>query len=226
VIVGSLFAGAGGFDLAAERAGLTVAWQVEIDPMARRVLEQHWPAVPRFVDVRDCGAHNLAPVDILCGGVPCQPFSSASAGKRRGTADDRHLWPQMRRIVAELRPAWVVLENVAQFDGPALEEVVSDLEGEAYEVAPPLEVPACAFGHDHRRNRLWVLGYTNRHGESGRPVHAEASGVPQPRGDAGGVGASDGVPNRVDRLRLMGNAIVPDIAEWIFRAILENREAA
>ena len=95
--VGSLFAGIGGFDLGLERAGMTVRWQVERDEFCQRVLAKHWPEVPRYGDIRDCGARNLPAVDLICGGFPCQPFSNA--GQRRGTDDDRYLWPEMRRVV-------------------------------------------------------------------------------------------------------------------------------
>src|SRR6185436_15994505 len=100
---GSLFAGIGGLDLGLERAGMECAWQVEIDEYCQRVLTKHWPNVTKFRDVRECGAANLQPVDLICGGFPCQPFSLA--GKRKGSADDRHLWPEMLRIIDELRPA-------------------------------------------------------------------------------------------------------------------------
>ena len=101
--VGSLFTGIGGIDLGLERAGMRVLWQVEIDDWCRRVLAKHWPDVERFADVRDVGAHNLAPVDVICGGFPCQPVSTA--GKQRGRADERWLWPEFARIVRGLPPA-------------------------------------------------------------------------------------------------------------------------
>ena len=109
--VGSLFAGIGGFDLGLERAGFEIKWQVEIDEWCRQVLTKHWPTVPKYEDIKECGAHNLAPVDLICGGFPCQPFSVA--GKRRGAEDDRHLWPEMLRVIKERGPRWVIGENVA-----------------------------------------------------------------------------------------------------------------
>jgi DNA (cytosine-5)-methyltransferase 1 len=222
VTVGSLFAGIGGFDLGLERAGMEVKWQVEIDPFCRAVLAKHWPDVRRYEDVRTVGSE-LEWVDVLCGGWPCQPVSSASRGRRRGTADHRWLWPANRRVIALKRPTWFVGENVAHLDGASLEQVVSDLEALDYEVAPPLEVPACAFGHDHWRRRLWFLCHTNRNGQSGVPVDAEVAGVPWVGDDAGGMGATHGVSRRLDACRMaaLGNAIVPQIAEWIGRRILE-----
>ena len=107
---GSLFAGIGGIDLGLERASWECRWQVEIDPFCQKVLAKHWPDVRRYGDVRDCGKHNLETVDLIAGGFPCQPYSLA--GKRGGESDDRNLWPEYRRIVAELRPAWVLAENV------------------------------------------------------------------------------------------------------------------
>ena len=222
--VGECFAGIGGFGLGFERAGFDIRWQIEIDPWCRAVLAKHWPHVHQHDDIRTAGAHNLDPVDVIVGGWPCQPFSSASAGRRRGARDDRWLWPEMRRLVAELRPAWVVGENVAHFDGPELDTVVADLEALHYEVAPPLEVPACAFGLDHKRARLWVLGYTDRHSQPGVSIDAEVARLPRRRDDARGMGGADVVSARLDRSRRMtalGNAIVPDIAEWIARGITE-----
>src|SRR5512139_2392629 len=97
--VGSLFSGIGGLELGLERAGMAVRWQVEIDPYCRKVLAKHWPDVARYEDVRDVGRHNLEPVDLICGGFPCQPVSLA--GKRMGDGDDRWLWPEFIRVVRE-----------------------------------------------------------------------------------------------------------------------------
>lgn len=195
---GSLFAGIGGFDLGLERAGMTCAWQVENEAGCVAVLSRAWPATRRYGDIAAVSFRDLPRVDLLCGGPPCQPFSSASRGRRSGTADDRHLWPEMRRAVVELEPAWVVLENVTHFDGPALEQVVSDLETLRYEVAPPLEVPACAFGYDHGRPRLWVVGYADRNRQSGLAVDGEVAGLPRHHRFAGGLGDSHGLSAGVD----------------------------
>ena len=219
---GSLFTGIGGLDLGLERAGMECRWQVEIDPYCRKVLAKHWPNVKRFSDVKEVGAHNLSPVDLICGGFPCQPFSSASAGRRSGTEDNRWLWPEMYRAVVELEPSWVLCENVPHFDGLGLDQVVSDLEGSGYEVAPVLEIPACAVGCDHRRSRLWILGYSDSNCQSGRAVNAEASVLQGGGGVTGGMGAQDGLSGRLDRHRLkgLGNAVVPQVAEYIGRLIM------
>ena len=164
--VGSLFAGIGGFDLGLERAGMTIKWQVENDPFCNRVLAKHWPGVRRFGDIRDCGSHNLPAVDLICGGFPCQPYSIA--GKRKGQADDRHLWPEMFRVISELRPAWVLCENVTEIDGVALDDCLSDLEAAGYETAPPLEIPACAVNAPHIRQRVWIVAYAQCFRTSGR----------------------------------------------------------
>ena len=102
--VGSLFAGIGGFDLAFRRAGFEISWQVEIDPWCRRILAKHFPEATRHEDIKEC--KNLPPVDVICGGFPCQPFSSA--GKQGGAKDDRYLWPEMLRVIRETKPTWVL----------------------------------------------------------------------------------------------------------------------
>lgn len=214
--VGSLFAGIGGFDLGLERAGMKVIWQSEIDPYASAVLKKHWPHVPNHGDIRTITAAVERP-DVLCGGFPCQPFSSASAGRAKGTTDDRFLWPEMLRLVQELRPAWVIGENVAHIDRLALEQVVSNLEASGYEVQT-FVIPACAVGLDHRRDRYWILGHADRDGESGRSKHEQAPRLSRTRNDAGNMGASYGVSARMERL---GNSIVPQIAEIIGRAIID-----
>jgi DNA (cytosine-5)-methyltransferase 1 len=159
--VGSLFSGIGGFDLGLERAGMTIKWQVEIDDFCNRVLARHYPDVPRFRDVRECGKANLAPVDLICGGFPCQPFSVA--GQQRGTDDDRYLWPEMHRIIAELRPRWVLAENVPGIIRLALDTVCADLESEGYAVGA-VTVPACAVDAPHIRQRVWIVANSQRGG--------------------------------------------------------------
>jgi DNA (cytosine-5)-methyltransferase 1 len=246
-----LFSGIGGFSLGLERAGMRTVAFCEIDPYCRQVLARHWPGVPVYRDIRDLRGDELGPIDVVCGGFPCQPFSSA--GKRRGKDDDRYLWPEMLRVIREAKPRWVIGENVTHIDRVALEDVLSGLEGCGYETAPPLEIPACALGADHWRARIWILGHADRDREPGVPLNAEvarhsalqahahgwqrevgrhlAGGWRQRELDAsdpdGGhedhaerVGANDGLPNRMDRLRALGNSIHPGIAEVIGRAIM------
>ena len=251
-------------------------------------------------DIRDVGAHNLSTVDVICGGFPCQPFSSA--GKRDGAEDDRYLWPEMLRVISELKPSWVVAENV---DGltvgemePVFEQVLSDLEDEGYEVQPFI-IPACGVDAPHRRYRVWIVAHAEgeRCGETGsnskRPkewatstgavgnAHSQGlekrerePGTSRPIGVFTGSGGdvaysksqrckngndrknvwapyrakhtssnysrvirrletrkwkpepglgrvANGIPRRVDRLRGLGNAIVPQIAELIAHFIME-----
>ena len=126
---GSLFAGIGGLDLGLERAGMECAWQVEIDDYCTRVLAKHWPDVPKYKDVCDVGKQNLEPVDLIAGGFPCQPHSVA--GKRKGAEDDRNLWPEYLRIVREVKPRYVLGENVLGIVSTYIDTVLSDLESEA-----------------------------------------------------------------------------------------------
>lgn len=221
-----LFSGIGGFSLGLKRAGMMTVAFCEIEPFCRRVLAKHWPDVPCYEDVRELTAARLRDdgieCDVICGGFPCQPFSSASAGKRSGQADDRYLWPHMLRLVEGCRPSWVIGENVADIDGLALEQVVSELEACGYQVAT-FEIPACAVGHDHRRARVWICGHSDRDGQPGRAKHAEVARLQERGSDSGGLGAAHGVSGRMDRARLsaLGNSVVPQIPEAIGRAILE-----
>ena len=215
-----LFSGIGGFSLGLERAGMETVAFCEIEPYCRAVLKRHWPHVPIYDDIRTLTVPRGA-ADVVCGGFPCQPFSSASRGRLNGRNDDRYLWPEMLRVVRECQPTWVIGENVAHLRGVDFDTVVTDLEREGYEVQT-LEIPACATGHDHWRARLWFLGYTDRNGKSGRAVDAEASGVSWARGVPARMGTAHGLPRRLDghRLRAIGNAVVPQIPEMIGRAIL------
>ena len=278
---GSLFTGIGGIDLGFERAGMKCAWQVEIDDYCNRVLEKHWPNVERFRDVREVGKHNLAPVDLIAGGFPCQPHSVA--GKRRGKEDDRNLWPDYLRIIQELKPRWVVGENVPGIITTMLDDVLADLEGAGYTVGT-FNIPASAFGANHRRYRIFVVAHASQQYRTvkrqkalkfgrGSEIVADTDGVQgglsgEPREDQAEAGASgealsnaisrrrqssnkeerslpildqnhyadlsvnwsaepdvgrvaNGVPHRVDRLRALGNAVVPQVAEFIGRSIVE-----
>ena len=157
----SLFSGIGGLDLAAEMAGFRTVGQCEWADYPTKVLEKHWPDVPRWRDIRTLTGESfhektgLRTVDIISGGFPCQPFSVA--GKRRGKEDDRYLWPEMLRVISELRPTWVVGENVAGIVNMALDQVYTDLENEGYTVQA-LIIPACAVDAPHRRDRCAIVG--------------------------------------------------------------------
>lgn len=155
-----LCSGIGGFSLGLEWAGMTCSGQVEIDPFCNRVLEKHWPHVPRWKDLKDERNYEQFPaVDLVCGGYPCQPFSHA--GKRRGADDDRHLWPYVFKVVQRLRPAWCLFENVAGHVTLGLDTVLSELEGEGY-ACRPVVIPACALDAPHIRKRVWILAHSER----------------------------------------------------------------
>jgi DNA (cytosine-5)-methyltransferase 1 len=334
VNVGSLFSGIGGFDLGFERAGMRVSWQVELDPYCRAVLARHFPAAARFEDVCGVGARNLDPVDLVCGGFPCQDLSAAGRGAGIDGARSG-LWSEFARIVCELRPRYVVVENVPalltgkgkRWERGPIGRVLGDLAEARYD-AEWACLSAREFGAPHLRKRVWIVAYPTRDAEA-RPapeprperqrartggersreaVLADAdrdgrtqglllgTGIRQrarssdplrggagttvadpdqwrgPRGpaaarsrgaggvlpDAEGAGrkargadglgegqpaegpscagwwaaepavgrVAHGVPNRVDRLAALGNALVPQIAEWIGRRILDYERAA
>lgn len=161
----SLFTGIGGLDLAAEWTGFKTVGQCEWADYPTKVLEKHWPEVPRWKDIRTLTGDDffertgLRTVDVISGGFPCQPFSVA--GKRRGKEDDRFLWPEMVRVIKELRPAWVVGENVAGIVRMALPDILFELEACGYRSRAFL-IPACAVGARHRRYRVAIVGrYTD-----------------------------------------------------------------
>lgn len=157
----SLFSGIGGFDLAAEWAGWTNAFNCEIDPFCRKVLKYHFPNAEQYEDIRATDFTVWKDrIDVLTGGFPCQPFSLA--GKRRGTEDDRYLWPAMLDVIRTVRPRWVVGENVYGIvnwsEGLVFEQVCADLEAAGYEVQPYI-IPACGVGAPHRRDRCWFVAH-------------------------------------------------------------------
>jgi DNA (cytosine-5)-methyltransferase 1 len=303
----ALFNGIGGFQLAAHWMGWENVAHVEIDQWCNRVVKKHFPNSICHTDIKNFdGTQYANTIDILTGGFPCQPFSVA--GQRKGKEDARHLWPEMFRVVNEVRPSWIVGENVTGIIGLALEQVLSDLESAGYNTETFI-IPACAVGALHKRDRIWIVAYTNRkrwkdeQKENGEFVHngkrnnpikkqsgefeqcgigesgtilsdTESIGRQQSwhtrqrwtrfengsgndgrtlpntngtgceelntttitegkrfySGDAfegrnywqvePGVGrVANGVSNRVDRIRGLGNAIVPQVALEIFRAI-------
>lgn len=160
-----LFSGIGGFALAAGRAGFKTIGFSEIEPYACKVLKRHWPDVPNHGDIRNVkGIH----ADLVTGGFPCQPFSLA--GKRRGAADDRAIWPEMCRVIADSQPTWVLGENVPGIIGMELDRVLSDLEGIGYSTWP-LVIPACAVDARHRRDRVWIVAHAD---ETGRREQCRA----------------------------------------------------
>ena len=285
-----LFSGIGGFSLGLKRAGMETIGFCEIDPFCRKVLAKHWPDVTVHTDIRRLdGKDYKGRAEIICGGFPCQPFSQA--GKRRGTEDDRHLWPEMLRIISEVRPTWVIGENVIGIVKMELDSILSDLEGEGYQTRAFI-IPACGIDAPHKRDRVWIIAHANSEGESDGPINEGprprqlelmadpnsgfstvtqqavqagratiissskdvadseservqrlwSSGEQKPHTYGGqklslcgserprpayweaepGMGrVVDGIPNRVDRIKGLGNAVVPMVVEVIGNAIME-----
>jgi len=176
--VGSLFTGIGGFDLGLWRAGMEIVWQVEIDPRCHSFLSMAWPEVKQHGDVRDVGIRNLEPVDLICGGVPCQPASRA--GKQRGSADNRWLWPEALRIISELNPAWAIFENPPGIGDVGLAGILSEMENLGYE-RRVFDIPACALGSPQIRQRYFIVGHSNHSGRKGwRRLEESAAGWKAP----------------------------------------------
>ena len=223
--VGELFAGIGGLGLGLERAGMEVRWQVEIDPFCTKVLENHWPDVNRYEDVRDVGAHNLEPVDLICGGFPCVTLSRA--GRRTGTDDDKWIWPQFERVIRELRPRYVLVENVPGLLVHAAGDVLGDLAALGYDTEWDC-FTAKAFGALHIRDRVFLLAYDGggRHGPPEETVFAGRFGselrVRWPS-EPDVARVVHGLSGAVDRRRALGNAAVPQVAEYIGRRILKEQ---
>jgi DNA (cytosine-5)-methyltransferase 1 len=224
----SLFAGIGGFDLGLERTGgfRTVAF-CEIDPFCQRVLAKHWPSVPCYDDVRTLTGERLASdgieVDCIVGGFPCQDLSRA--GKRHGLAGERSgLWSEFARLIGDLRPRYILVENVPELLVRGMGRVLGDLAAIGYD-AEWEGIPAAAVGAPQLRARQWILAYPAGLGDR-LEASALQAGRDHPRlchwwdrePDVGRV--DDGPTAQVDRLRSLGNAVVPQIPEMIGRAIL------
>ncbi len=232
---GSLFAGVGGIDLGFERAGMICKWQVEIDEYATRVLEKHWPSLHRMRDVRNCGKHNLEYVDGICGGFPCQDISSS--GKRAGLDGDRSgLFYEFSRIICELRPRFVLLENVADLIVRGLSRVLGELASIGYDAEWHC-IPAADFGLPQGRDRIWIVAYPNsQRREASEERHSSRTIISKRPNGNGLVEAqrrardvaprecrvAHGVPKGMDRNRSLGNAAPPVLAEWIGRQIVAS----
>ncbi len=241
-----LFSGIGGFSIASDSVWENVEHIFcDNEPFAQKILRKHWPKSKIYGDIKDLKGSEIGTVDLVTGGFPCQPFSSA--GKRKGKEDDRHLWPEMLRVIRETSPSWVIGENVGGLvtwnGGMVLDEVFSDLESEGYRVWAFI-IPACAVDAIHRRDRVWVIA--NHASKRGKKRQVQA------RVDRGGTskawrawsdlwvqsvgrntfefkeedkpficGMDNGVPDRVDRLKCLGNTIVPQVAARVLRLIGE-----
>lgn len=175
----SLFSGIGGFDLAASWMGWDNIFNCEKHPFCRRILRHYWPKAKSYEDIKKFNAIDYrGRIDVLSGGFPCQPFSQA--GKRKGIADDRYLWPHMLRVVGEIRPTWVVGENVFGLinweGGMVFRKVLSDLEAQGYEVWR-FVLPVAGVGAPHRRSRIFFIAYA---GGNGRLRNKESATVNDP----------------------------------------------
>ena len=184
---GSLFSGIGGFDLAAEWMGWQNIFHCEIGEFPRKILKHHFSNSICYEDIKktDFTKHR-GEIDIISGGFPCQPYSNA--GKRRGKEDDRHLWPEMLRVIREVQPRFVVGENVSGLltwnNGMVFHEIITDLENEGYETQAFL-IPACATNAPHRRDRIWFVAYSLNCGYSaGRGKETETDGIQSKIGKA------------------------------------------
>lgn len=189
-----LFSGIGGFSVGLERAGFETVAFCEIEPYCQGVLRKHWPDTPIYNDVRSLTAEQLRAdglvwPDVIVGGYPCQPFSVA--GKQRGAEDDRHLWPEVYRLVGEIRPSWCIFENVAGHIKLGLDEVLSDLDAEGY-AARPFVIPACGVDAPHRRDRVWIVAHSNRSADRRAPRQNEGTDGEVSQRDIGRVADQSG----------------------------------
>lgn len=223
-----LFSGIGGFALAARMAGgIETVGFCEIDPWAQKVLAKNFPGVPIHDDVKTLEGNEHGTIELITGGYPSQPFSLA--GERRGEEDDRHLWPEVLRITQRCQPRWLLCENVAGHITMGLDKVLSDLARIGY-TSQPVIIPACAVGAHHRRDRVWIIANSDREGLPQRSriyprttrenSGAVFAGIDTGHGKPGMGRAVHGIPGRVDRLRGLGNAIVPQVAAEILRAMM------
>jgi DNA (cytosine-5)-methyltransferase 1 len=202
---GSLFSGIGGFDLAAHWMGWDNTFHCEWNPFGQKVLKHHFPNSISYNDITktDFTIHE-GRIDILTGGFPCQPYSTA--GLRKGKADERHLFPEMLRAIKEIKPRWVIGENVRGLvswnGGMVFNEVCDDLEREGYEVQPFL-IPAAGVNAPHQRQRIWFIAYSNNKGRSGEPreVQKENGKISKRNNNAEPCNSSDGNVANTESIR-------------------------
>lgn len=238
----SLFSGIGGLDLAAEYAGFITVGQCEYGDFQTKVLEKHWPDVERWKDIHDLSADEFIwrtgrkEVTVISGGFPCQPHSLA--GKRKASFDERDMWPEMRRVISEIKPRWVVCENVwgllSSDNGLFFKGILRDFAEMGFNVGWCL-VSASSVGAIHRRNRLAVIAHTSQVRLQGRLfekkfqetdeqfericLHLLRHADTQYLSESAFLRKSDGIPGRVDRTQGLGNAVVPQQFYPIFKAI-------
>lgn len=227
-----LFSGIGGFALGLDQAGgFETAAFCEIGRFQRQVLRKHWPGAPIYEDIRDLTADALrvdgvGPIDIICGGFPCQPFSTASRGRR--VAVD--FWPHMARLIDDIRPAYAIAENVQE---QAIANAAEHFRRSGYG-AHYCRISGADLGADHQRDRWWAIAYPHAKGELCSAIYAEVAklqavcrGIWGAENYARAIRISSGVPDRLDgreRVEALGNAVFPQIPEAIGRAIISHVE--
>lgn len=241
-----LFSGIGGFSLAARWVWgkeHNIIGFCEIDKFCQKVLKKHWPNVTIFPEIKELKGYQFEAVDLITGGVPCQPASVA--GKRRGTKDDRWLWKQTFEVIRHIKPRFCILENVRGIlsleGGMVFENLLLELESYGYETAT-FVIPACAVNAPHRRDRVWIIAKSkeNASNTTGTGLEGEMRKIKQ--GNRGRFTTQDRrqseywnenwyeiaaefcrvdarIPNRVDRLKSLGNSIVPQVVMEIMYAI-------
>jgi len=245
----SLFTGIGGIDLAAEKAGFETVGQCEFADYPTKVLEKHWPDVPKWRDIRDVTRDSfrartgLHTIDLISGGFPCQPFSVA--GKQKGKEDDRYLWPEMLRVIRELKPRWVLGENVPGILRIAGDTVCQDLEREGYDIGI-FNFEAVAIGAGHRRERVFFVANSKSCGrrgggspsdswerwgleygeEIGGAIRGKVQGchinyLKYPETAPAHIRGNYGLPDWLDRVRAIGNAVMPQQVYPILMAIAQ-----
>lgn len=214
-----LFSGIGGFSLGLERAGMETVAFCEIEPFCQQVLKKHWPDVPIHTDIKALGY--VPSIDVICGGFPCQAHSHAARG--RNNAPD--LWPEMLRVVCEIMPRFVIAENVQE---KPIQRAKSDLENLGYAVTIK-RIGAHEAGADHQRNRWWLCAYADKNRELSSTIDAETrmlpelcNGVWDAENYARAIRVPDGLPYRMDRVRSLGNSVLPFIPQLYGNAILES----
>lgn len=230
--VGSLFSGIGGLDLGLERAGMEIIWQVENDPYCQKVLKKHWPGVPCYGDIKEIDFTTLPAVDLICGGFPCQPYSRG--GSKRAENDSRNLWPETFRCIRETAPRWVLCENVSGLlDYEYFGKIIGDLASFGFTVEWNC-IPSAIFGSPFVGDRVWLLATTASIGLSESYIELRKLSKKSKicsRIDKGWNGrcvaepgierVAHGIPSRVDRLKCLGNAVVPQVAQWLGERIIE-----
>jgi DNA (cytosine-5)-methyltransferase 1 len=243
ITIGSLFSGIGGFEHGfnlASKDKFKVIWQVENDPFCNSILEKHYPNTKRYSDIKEVDVDGLERPNIICASPPCQPFSTA--GKRKGSEDDRHLWPETFRIIRNLRPDWFVLENVRGLftseKGKIFGRILSDLDSIRYDAEWQV-LPAKAFGAPHKRDRVFVVAnpvskrLQRPFFEEGICCLAEQTLTKFGNRDITcgswwtenipNIRVGNGVPLRVARHRVKayGNSICPQVIEFLAKRILD-----